>query len=394
MPDKLTPDHLTKLLEYCDTECQASYIKAVIQHDGMRAASRALGVHDSTIVKCIKRARRNAARRGYAPEYGMTREVPDGFYADGVSTYYKATPDQPAQWVKSKADKDRQRGLMLEAVKAVAQEYRGTSARIAAPRRTDADLMSVYPLGDPHIGLYAYSKETGVDFDLEIAQRNLIAAADRVIDAGPDAETGIILSLGDFYHAETSENRSVNGGHSFDVDTRWSKVMLAGIMTMRRMIDRALDKHKHVIVRCNAGNHDPHMSPMLAIALQMYYENNQRVLVDTSPAYYWFHRFGRVLIGSTHGDQCKPADLPAIMADEVASDWGESRFRYWYTGHIHTTNKTEYRGVVWESFRTLAGRDAWHAKKGYSAGRDMYAITHHREEGEIERHRVDVSTLP
>jgi hypothetical protein len=53
----------------------------------------------------------------------------------------------------------------------------------------------------------------------------------------------------------------------------------------------------------------------------------------------------------------------------------------------------EFPGVIWESFRTLAGKDAWTASKGYRSGRDMYAIVHAKDYGEVERHRVDISML-
>jgi hypothetical protein len=46
-----------------------------------------------------------------------------------------------------------------------------------------------------------------------------------------------------------------------------------------------------------------------------------------------------------------------------------------------------------ETFRTLAAKDAWHAGKGYRSGRDMYAITHHINHGEIMRTRCDIGML-
>jgi hypothetical protein len=141
------------------------------------------------------------------------------------------------------------------------------------------------------------------------------------------------------------------------------------------------------------GNHDKHSAQMLSICLSLFYSNNKRVTVDTSPSYFWYHRHGKVLIGATHGDTCKPDALPSIMADDVSEDWGATAHRYWYTGHIHTHNVKEFRGVIWESFRTLAARDAWHSTKGYGAGRDMYAIVLDAEHGEIERHRCDISRL-
>jgi hypothetical protein len=81
------------------------------------------------------------------------------------------------------------------------------------------------------------------------------------------------------------------------------------------------------------------------------------------------------------------------MAADRAEDWGQTKHRYWYTGHVHNQTVTELPGVVCESFRTLAARDAWASGAGYRAGRDMRAIVLDREHGEVERHRVDVGML-
>lgn len=384
------PEDLRNLIPFATTPVQKLYIEAVIEHGSSRNAARALGLKsNSSIVHALQRVRIAAANRGYAPEYDATHPVPDGQRVKGQSSYYGADGKLKGQWVKSETDRDRREQMFMDAVRGLAGEFAGLAPHIKAPKRTQDDLLAVYPMGDPHVGMYSYARETGADFDVVIAEQQLVHAADRLVNAAPDASQALVLSLGDFYHADNSDNRSVNHGHSFDVDTRWTKVMEVGIRTLRRIVERALEKHKHVTVRCMPGNHDPHMSPMLGLCLSMFYEGNPRVTVDVEPVYYWFHRFGSVLIGSTHGDKCKPEALPAIMADEVPSDWGATQHRYWYTGHIHTRNVAEYRGVMWESFRTLAPRDSWHSQQGYKAGRDMYCIVHHRDEGEVERHRVN-----
>ena len=103
--------------------------------------------------------------------------------------------------------------------------------------------------------------------------------------------------------------------------------------------------------------------------------------------------FGKVLIGSTHGDMAKPANLPLIMAADKQKEWGSSDFRYWYVGHVHHKDIKEHPGCIVESCRTLAGRDAWHTAMGYRAGRDMQLIVHHRNFGETVRIRCDVSMV-
>ena len=148
-----------------------------------------------------------------------------------------------------------------------------------------------------------------------------------------------------------------------------------------------------LVFKAIPGNHDPQAVWALAMTIAAYFSNEPRVAVDLNPSKFWFYRFGKVLIGSTHGDTVKHETLPGIMACDQPEDWGATRHRYWYTGHVHSQHVREFPGVVCESFRTLAAKDSYAAGHGYRAGRDMVCIVHHFEDGEVERHRCDVGRL-
>lgn len=334
-----------------------------------------------------------AAMKGFAPGHDMTHTVPSPFVVKGTSTLYGEDGQPKLQWVKTKLSDQLAEQAIRDFVTHLAEGARGLSPAITPPPHSDADLLAVYPMGDPHFGMYAWAAETGDDFDLDIAERLTCGAIDRLIASAPAAETALIAELGDFFHADNESNQTARSGNALDVDTRWARVMQIGLRAMVYCINRALSKHKKVIVRIVKGNHDGHSSFALALALDAFFSNNDRVTIDLSPAAHWYFRFGKVLIGVTHGDTSKMADLPGVMADDRPDDWGQTRFRYWYQGHIHHQDTKEYRGAVVEAFRTLAAKDAYHAGHGYRAGRDMRCIVHHKDYGEIERHRCDVSML-
>jgi len=383
----------SRLLEFCETERQRNILTALIENGGnRRKTAKQIGLSERGLYQLIARVKQYAARHGVSPDHGLTHATPPGFAVKGVSTLYNADGEQTAQWVKTTAEAERPEALR-EAILEAFEDYRGRGKVSAAPKHSDADLMTVYPMGDPHLGAYSWAEETGDDFDLKIAEQNLCESVSRLVACSPKSEVGLILNLGDFFHSDTSENRTLRSGHALDVDTRWAKVLRVGVRAMMQCIESACRKHQTVIVKNLIGNHDDHTSQMLSIALGLFYEGNERVIIDESPSKFWFHRFGRVLIGATHGDTCKPTALPGIMAHDRAGDWGETKHRYWYTGHIHSQTVMEFPGVLWESFRTLAGKDAWTASKGYRSGRDMYAIVHAKDHGEVERHRVDIGML-
>lgn len=375
------------------TEAQARYVDAVNEHGGYRNAGRELGVNHSTIVRVVHALERRAALQGYAPANDMRHTAPSPFVVKGTSTLYDKDGLVKIQWVKTKLDSDLQEAAIRAFVDSLVEDARGLAPPTPSPAVTLADLLVVYPMGDPHFGMYAWKDEAGEDFDLEVAERLTCAAIDRLVESAPAAETALIVNLGDFFHADNSSNQTARSSNALDVDTRWAKVLQVGLRAMVHVIRKALEKHANVIVRNVAGNHDTHSSFALALALDAYFSAEPRVRIDLSPAAFWFLRFGKVLIGATHGDTAKMADLPGVMACDRPEDWGATRYRYWYAGHIHHEKVQEYPGVTVEYFRTLAAKDAWHAAQGYRSGRDMRCVIHHREFGEIERHRCDIAMI-
>ena len=158
-------------------------------------------------------------------------------------------------------------------------------------------------------------------------------------------------------------------------------------------VNKMLLRYGKVVVRINRGNHDGHSSYALSLMLSCYFNNEPRVEVDLSPAVHWYRQFGKVLIGSTHGDTTKGPDMLPIMAADKPQEWGLTKHRYWYVGHVHHKFAKEYPGGIVEYFRTLAAGDAWHRGQGYRSGRDMCLVVMHKEHGEIERHRCDIGML-
>ncbi len=383
-----------KLLEYA-TERQKECLRLVDEHGSIRAAARAAGVNESTLRTPLTALKAKAAMHGYHPDSDMTRPVPAPYVVKGTSTLYNKEGTISAQWVKTKLDETKAREAVEEWVRWLVEDARGISPVCASPvvSHLNSSLLTVYPMGDPHFGMHSWREETGDDFDLKIAERLTYAAIDRLVNSAPASETALILELGDFFHADNNTAATPRSGNALDVDNRWAKVMQVGLRAMVYVIQRTLEKHQNVIVRIVAGNHDPHSSYALALGLDAYFHNERRVQVELSPAVFWYYRFGKVLIGTTHGDTCKTDKLPAIMAADRSQDWGGTQFRYWYHGHIHHDSVKEFPGCMVESFRTLASKDAWHTSAGYRSGRDMKCLVLHKEYGEIERHRVGIEML-
>ncbi len=378
-------------LEEFATETEKKYIQAINLHGSGRKAAEALGVHHSGVNASMQALTRRAATKGYAPAFDMTRPAPAGFAVKGTSTYYDEEGKVRGQWVKTNRDHSQTEELLREFVQSLCQDIKPLPAS-ATPPHVEGDLLAVYPMGDPHFGLYAWWQDSGDNFDLEIAEKLTCGAIDRLVASAPPAQTGLLLNLGDMFHADNQKNVTASG-HQLDVDGRWKKTLQIGLRAMVYCVRRMLDKHERVVFRINSGNHDGHSSYALALMMDCYFHLEPRVEVDLSPAACWYYQFGSVLIGSTHGDTIRGADLVGVMAADKPEAWGQTQHRLWLVGHVHHQDVKEYRGGTVEYFRTLAARDAWHQGQGYRAGRDMRLLVLHRQFGEIERHRCDVAMV-
>jgi hypothetical protein len=383
--------------------CLEETLEVVRRVGGSRVlAAKEIGVNVRTVFKRMEEARKRGMDIPAAPALttgsiiaateAAHHAAPDKFHVKGVSSLIGADGELKQQWIKTNADAQEQAQALIDAVKREFSELPKV-APVEAPLVTESDLLTVYPIGDHHVGMLSWADETGCDYDIKIAEELLVGAMSRLVMSTPATEIAIINDVGDYIHINDKTNRTPASGHILDTDSRFPKITRAAVKILRRVIDMALTKHKKVIVEIKPGNHNPDAYVILQIALGLLYENETRIEVNQSPAWYTYFRFGKCLLGFTHGDKSKMEGLGETMAADRPQDWGATTHRYWYTGHIHSRKVYEGKGWTAESFRTLAPGDAYSVSAGYRAGRDMNAIVLHKEWGEHERHRVDVSQI-
>lgn len=317
-------------------------------------------------------------------DYG-TSVLPPGFALKGVSQHVDSQGNVKTQWIKSERDKAAQTEMMLEALRDMAEGYTGVVKPTKAPGNLSRDLMTAIPIGDAHFGLHCWAPETGVNFDLKIAEDITVHGIASLLKAVEPADHAVLINVGDYFHADGDNGSKTTKGTPVDTDSRWPKILETGLSAFQRSIDMALATHNRVTVICAVGNHDAQISVMLATFLSLMYKNEPRVFVDTRPTKFHYVRHGACLLGITHGDTTRGADLPLIMAGDMASDWAETLHRLWYTGHVHHDTVKDYRGATVETVRTLVPADKWHVGQGYRSMRDIKADTWHTQYGRIGR---------
>lgn len=323
-------------------------------------------------------------------EPGEEFTVPAGHVIKGVSALLDPDGRELAKWVKTKE------GLLdplqvAEWIKDAFKDMKPAARKTATPSARD-DLLTLLPCNDWHVGMFAWGKEVGENWDLKIAEETIGSAAEETLDRSPASGTCVVLGGGDLLHADNSENKTARSGNVLQVDGRYQKVVHVAIRLMARTIDAAVRRHKHVIVRILPGNHDEHTAVAVTYGLHAWYRNEPRVTVDCDPSLFWWHRFGAVMLGATHGHTVKLAQMPSIMAHRRAEDWGATKFRYVHGFHLHHKAKvaTEGDGCVCETHQAPIPQDAWHYGAGFLSGRSLQSITYHRDYGEISRIRTAI----
>jgi len=399
-----------RLLTPLDDDTLRATADALAHAGSVRGAARALGITP----KAVRKRRVTLAERGllgYAPvlpgfvvksvaskapdgawvrqvkEPGAPFATPAGHTVKGESALVDGEGRIIQKWVKTR--NEYAPADVAEILKAAFADYAPRAVATPAPIASD-DILTLIPLNDFHIGMYAWGRETQRNWDLGIAERTIGAGIDDLLTRTPASGVAVVLGGGDLLHSDNNQNQTARSGNALDVDGRYQKVLSVACRLMVHAVDAALRRHSRVIVRILPGNHDEHSSAAVAYFLLAWFRAEPRVTVDVDPSLFWWHRFGRVLLGATHGHTVKLADMPSIMAHRRAEDWGATRFRFVHGFHVHHSSKiaTEGGGVICESHQAPIPQDAWHFGSGFLSGRSLQAITYHREFGEVSRSRV------
>ena len=316
--------------------------------------------------------------------------TPDGYLVKGQSKLYDADGKVKLTWEKTDRNKEQQFEAMKQAITELAKSITPID-EIPEPVYQPSDYANIIPIGDPHVGMYSAFNEVGEQYTLEKAKNLFTRAMTKAMDKCQPCDNCYIINVGDFFHSDLSSNRTSRSGHALDVDGRWNEIVKVGVHIVKTWVIIALKKHKNVHIVNAIGNHDNHSSQWLNIAIDALFSSNKRVIVHDNASQFQYFTFGKNLFGVTHGDTAKMADLGGIMATDVPDLWGNSRHRYFYTGHVHHDQCKEFRGYKAESFRTLAGKDSWHFSSGYRSDRDIKVIVLHKDHGEVERFTFNIS---
>lgn len=296
------------------------------------------------------------------------------------------------EWTKTNKSKEDLLKSLRTAVDTLKEKIKPIEPSVAPKPFINDNLCNQYTLTDYHLGMMSWAEETGSDWDLKIAEDTLVKFFELGISTSPNANECIFAQIGDFLHWDGLDAVTPASKHVLDADTRFVKLVRVAIRVIKKVITMLLQKYQKVTVIMAEGNHDPASSVWLRELFNSYYENEPRVIINTSPDPYYCITFGKVCLFYHHGHKKNFRLLDNVFVGKFKKEFGNSEFVYGHTGHLHH-DKIESNLMVLEQHRTLASKDAYSSRGGYLSGRDSKVITYHKNYGEVGRNTINIDML-
>lgn len=267
---------------------------------------------------------------------------------------------------------------MVSNVKQYAPQY----PEITYQKTTDPHLLVIDP-ADIHLNKLARAIETGDEYNHTIAFNRVKEAVIGLLNRskGYQVEKILLIIGNDILHVDTKSNTTTKGTHQ-DVSLMWYDAFKLAQQLLVECIEILMQVAPlHVIY--NPSNHDEMSGFFLAQVIEAWFSKTSNITFDITPSHRKYYTYHNNLIGSTHGDGAKDADLPLLMAHE-SPDWSATKHRYFYTHHIHHKKVKDYQSVRVESMSSPSGADSYHSKYGYlHAPKGVDGFIHHPKYGRV-----------
>ena len=249
----------------------------------------------------------------------------------------------------------------------------------------DWHLLVVDP-ADIHIGKLASAFETGEDYNSQIAVKRVMEWVQWLLDKSAPYNIDKILFVGwnDILHID-SPKRQTTSGTPQDTDGMWYD----NYMIAKKLYVDVLEKLiavADVEFVFNPSNHDFMSWFMLCQTIQAHFSNNKNIKFDCDMSHRKYYQYGKNMIGTTHWDWAKQNDLALLAATEQPIIRSNTKYRVFYTHHIHHKVAKDYIWLTVESMRSPSWSDWRHSRNWYIwAPKAIEWFLHHKEYWPIAR---------
>lgn len=277
--------------------------------------------------------------------------------------------------------KPRVKELTFEEIKADIQDLMANyKAPKFEPTRYDKNgKLLELNISDLHLNKLGYKDG---EYDSELAEKAFFFIINDTLAKTSHLKFEKILFIWshDFFNIDNLV-KSTTRGTPQDTTQRFADMYKQG----KRMLITAIDLLRQIapVETIQVGaNHDRLTSYTMSEVLEAYYRNDKNVKIDTDPLSRKYIKFGKCLIGFSHGDKEKKR-LSKIMPIEARKEWGETLYAEMHCAHLHSEKVVdEENGVIIRHLSSPSGTDNWHYESGYvGAVRKCQSFVWDREHG-------------
>lgn len=249
---------------------------------------------------------------------------------------------------------------------------------------------------DHHFGKLVYNKETGEDYDLDIASELFKqAVTELLVEANLDNVSKIIMPIGnDLIHVDNEKSQTTKGTQ-IESDSRFTKIVKTTVNVLTETL-LGLSAIAPVDVVIIPGNHDQTTMFMVGEILSAFFHSNNRININNEPTLRKYYEFGINGFMYTHGDKEKHSNLGMIFATEQAEMWGRTKNRVVKLGHFHKAKTLSYlsldthTGFQIQVLPSLSAADFWHVSHGFLGERKSKAFLYDEVKGEIANYTFSI----
>lgn len=304
-----------------------------------------------------------------------------GLPIDEVNIYWYKSKMWSIQGKKNRVSFETIRKDLIKELDAYSPKFK----KIKREKSKDAHLLVLDP-ADVHLGKFASAFEAGKQYDHNIAVQRVMEGVQGIINksSGYNIDKILFIAGNDILHIDDPKRRSTTSGTTQDVSCMWYDSFLFAKDLYVDVIETLLPMADIHFLYC-PSNHDYMSGFMLADTIRSWFRKHPNMTFDVSIKHRKYFKYFDNLIGATHGDGGKNADLPLSMAEEVPKLWGDSKWRYIYTHHQHHKVSKDYHTVTVESVRSPSGTDSWHHRNQYLSKKSIEGFIHHKTDGQVAR---------
>lgn len=384
-------------------------LKAREEHGSAGAAARALGVSASTIKHRLQIA---TSWREADPAIAEAAKAGGLESPKHLSHFWQIVKDDNGNgyslFVKNPDTGEGQdlRDLVKDAI---GDALEGVKPKFQVRDTVGGDHLLIIDLSDVHFMKLCVEAETGYEYDREHAVHRVLSGVEALLQSAKGFGVGRILFVlgNDILHVDSPRNTTTSGtpqDTEGSIYQGWRDAFLA----LKYAIEECAKVAEVDLIFC-PSNHDWVVGWTLAQSLAAYYSGHPHVTASDyamSERHRKYYRYGKNLVGLSHGDGAKEEQLYSLMVTEAAGHVGEARNRYWILHHVHhkmrkkrgpdvfmsekdhigmTSIHTGHTGTDAhchvEYVRSPSPPDGWHDRNGYINRQGVECFLFHGGDG-------------